>query len=106
MLPPHGPSAPRTLAGNRATTTLRIGKRPPAGCYGQQPSGSRTPSSTIAGEQSVSNPDGYQQQSGFGGTPGGYQQQSGFGEASGAGDAGQGSPYGPPGQQGYGQQGT
>ncbi|GLZ46839.1 hypothetical protein Acsp06_30240 [Actinomycetospora sp. NBRC 106375] len=57
----------------------------------------------------MSNPDGYQQQSGFGPPPGGYQQQSGFGEASGADapggyDPGQsGQPSGAPGQQGYGQ---
>ena len=62
----------------------------------------------------MSNPDGYQQQSGFDPPPGGYQHQSGVGEGSAAGgdpragnDPGQagpsGQPYGQPDQPGYGQ---
>lgn len=55
----------------------------------------------------MSNPGGYQQQSGFGSPSGGYQQQSGFGEQ------GQQPPYGqqpghgqPFAQPGYGQPGS
>ena len=49
----------------------------------------------------MSNPGGYQQQSGFGSPSGGYQQQSGFGEQGPQPGQGQQPPYGQ--QPGHGQ---